>query len=591
MIKGYEDLVVKGSRYNSIHINLSKDVKDNFLRTCFLVYDENTAKENESEIKKIDEIEELIKRGKVVECFIQQVDDKKIHQSPYAFIVFGFIEKITFDMIREKYSTFFNNNDDLIDFSNELEVEEKKKELNDKCKQEILDLLINNNDNQSIENDNKCIVILNKFGNEIILSKLHSDLYAYICGNCNFKTINWTDEYNDSIFDISNEIRIIKLNDYKQKFTNINRIHFLQAIKIKSDDRKILQSVKNINDKRICFCEINLDFNKIADKEINTSIDNINNDTPYNAINRNLNLYLVNGTNFGIFDCCFEVYDDFKDTFDTYKYFLNVFGSDIINMFKESLTLKDIKIQTLGNTYYLELTDNIDDEHIKKIMNNSIKSSDNDTLYFNSNYIIWNNPNLSEDGYLYPFAGPDTLYSTELNMYKESEIVENKYNLFLLNLIKKSILLRINDKLLDAIYQYNNYKVRVPGSVLLDAYSDNLNVMMFNNKNNYLNLLFPNLMEKLDVDMGIDKLNNDYNKYTEAINKVIDVSSKIEDNKLADMLNTIQIASIVLTIFGWLLVIFQSTSRGINLYIIFVIIFSILSIVFAILVKKLISKK
>lgn len=591
MIKGYEDLVVKGSRYNSIHINLSKDVKDNFLRTCFLVYDENTAKENESEIKKIDEIEELIKRGKVVECFIQQVDDKKIHQSPYAFIVFGFIEKITFDMIREKYSTFFNNNDDLIDFSNELEVEEKKKELNDKCKQEILDLLINNNDNQSIENDNKCIVILNKFGNEIILSKLHSDLYAYICGNCNFKTINWTDEYNDSIFDISNEIRIIKLNDYKQKFTNINRIHFLQAIKIKSDDRKILQSVKNINDKRICFCEINLDFNKIADKEINTSIDNINNDTPYNAINRNLNLYLVNGTNFGIFDCCFEVYDDFKDTFDTYKYFLNVFGSDIINMFKESLTLKDIKIQTLGNTYYLELTDNIDDEHIKKIMNNSIKSSDNDTLYFNSNYIIWNNPDLSEDGYLYPFAGPDTLYSTELNMYKESEIVENKYNLFLLNLIKKSILLRINDKLLDAIYQYNNYKVRVPGSVLLDAYSDNLNVMMFNNKNNYLNLLFPNLMEKLDVDMGIDKLNNDYNKYTEAINKVIDVSSKIEDNKLADMLNTIQIASIVLTIFGWLLVIFQSTSRGINLYIIFVIIFSILSIVFAILVKKLISKK
>lgn len=67
--------------------------------------------------------------------------------------------------------------------------------------------------------------------------------------------------------------------------------------------------------------------------------------------------------------------------------------------------------------------------------------------------------------------------------------------------------------------------------------------------------------------------------------------SQIKNNTLADTLNTIQIASIVFTIVGWVLVIFQTNlPKNVSIYIFAIILCGIISIGLAMIIKNILGK-
>ena len=91
----------------------------------------------------------------------------------------------------------------------------------------------------------------------------------------------------------------------------------------------------------------------------------------------------------------------------------------------------------------------------------------------------------------------------------------------------------------------------------------------------------------LEIDNSFNNINleNQLNECISLYKEMCNLKDMATNNKLADTLNTIQIASIVLTILGWFLVVFQG-----QIYITLIVAFSILSVVLAIIIKNIISK-
>ena len=99
------------------------------------------------------------------------------------------------------------------------------------------------------------------------------------------------------------------------------------------------------------------------------------------------------------------------------------------------------------------------------------------------------------------------------------------------------------------------------------------------------------LVDTFDKKLLTKQFEEQFVKNMSLYREISDFESKEKNNNLADMLNTIQIASIALTILGWVLVIYQGNiPNNILMYIIAIIICAILSIIFAMFIKSGIKK-
>ena len=99
------------------------------------------------------------------------------------------------------------------------------------------------------------------------------------------------------------------------------------------------------------------------------------------------------------------------------------------------------------------------------------------------------------------------------------------------------------------------------------------------------------LVDTFDKKLLTKQFEEQFVKNMSLYREISDFESKEKNNNLADMLNTIQIASIALTILGWVLVIYQGNiPNNILMYIIAIIICAILSIIFAMFIKSRIKK-
>lgn len=114
--------------------------------------------------------------------------------------------------------------------------------------------------------------------------------------------------------------------------------------------------------------------------------------------------------------------------------------------------------------------------------------------------------------------------------------------------------------------------------------------LMFN-PNNYENDFYFDRFQKYNEILKCNELNESYITDLALFKEIADFDAKLKDTKLADTLNTIQISSIILTILGWLLVIFQSSPSGNYLYIAIVIVFTIVALAISICIQKILSKR
>lgn len=506
-----------------------------------------------------------------------------------SFIVFGFIEVATFNDIYEKYGKHHSQE---ILIGEEESYEKQEQELIRKIEEE---LITNNNFDES-KSKNYCVVILMEYGDKYLLKKIYNDLFAYLTFNINPQSYGLTsmdalrqvlkrDVYNNAgILIINGEVEKIDINSYVN-ISGINRVHFLQPVSVKKISKKVINDDKGTHfddyfdiDNLINKLSVDAEFHWYECSPISRTLDSV------------LKFYFINDSKYGMFDYCFELEDGYTDNVKSLEYYLKRFCEEIDKASKNNSICNLIDYEVLGDGYLLEVSNKVDDRFYSSATNREIPICEDDSFLFYKNRIIWYNPSHNKYSHLFPHCGADTL-----RVWDEDDkdnyfpTLYSKYQILLLDIIKKAVLSEIDTLLVNEINRIStntNKNSQETGNILVTAYNQHLSIMMLSNQNNELNSLYPNAMDEIDKKMQIDKLESDYEKYTTALNTITDTNSKISDNKLADMLNTIQIASIVLTVLGWILVVFQG-----QVYIALIIVFSIVSVVLAIIIKNIISKK
>lgn len=181
----------------------------------------------------------------------------------------------------------------------------------------------------------------------------------------------------------------------------------------------------------------------------------------------------------------------------------------------------------------------------------------------------------------------ELFYDCEIEKYQKRDYI------FAIYVIANALLTKINKKLNKHIFglTYTGFNNNSDyNKLFLDFDNEYLLVSLLLDKDNYLETSANNnrLSDYYsNVYLLIEK-NETYNKNISLLKEVADYTSKITDTKLAVILNTIQIASIVLTILGWLLVIFES---NITSYIGFIILFTLVSIVVSVFIQFFLTKR
>lgn len=135
---------------------------------------------------------------------------------------------------------------------------------------------------------------------------------------------------------------------------------------------------------------------------------------------------------------------------------------------------------------------------------------------------------------------------------------------------------------------------KVDNNILLELkkkYIDFLNIdseEVERNSNGIKNEEYEKLCELLDIN----ELDKEYLNKLNVFEDLVKTEVSQKNIVLADTLNTIQIASIVLTIVGWVLVILQhDLPSRVPIYILAIILCSFLSVMIAFFIKKIIDKK
>ena len=91
--------------------------------------------------------------------------------------------------------------------------------------------------------------------------------------------------------------------------------------------------------------------------------------------------------------------------------------------------------------------------------------------------------------------------------------------------------------------------------------------------------------------MNVNGMNETYKNKLSIFEDLIKTESSQRNIALADTLNTIQIASLILTMIGWALVILQGNlPQGNLIYILAILLGGCVSVALAIVIKKLVSK-
>lgn len=253
-----------------------------------------------------------------------------------------------------------------------------------------------------------------------------------------------------------------------------------------------------------------------------------------------------------------------------------------------NITLKTDDLTTfrehiINRPAYIEIIKKKFDEYIKHLdLNGSMteieidENNEYDLLISEKNEICSVN-NYNSGGEIEPIKMPEIkmkevlylslikdyiLYINNQILFKSIEIIKNSLDiknntsLVLLEIEKNQLDYYYCEKILDL--NYNNYSERI------------------NKINN-----------ALDFDKNLEKFNRIFELYKELTNN----NAQIKNNNLADVLNTIQIASIILTILGWILVILQGNlPNNQPIYLIAIVLSSTISVVIALLIKKLLSK-
>lgn len=195
---------------------------------------------------------------------------------------------------------------------------------------------------------------------------------------------------------------------------------------------------------------------------------------------------------------------------------------------------------------------------------------------------------LGADGVAFPLEqsleGPDPIpiyvYVTELH--------------FAVAVAKRHIIVELKKELEKAYDDLKNDKFMNNNNILLDLkrnYVDFLNIDSEEVSRTVSTKEKNEIYEDLCKHFQIDELNKEYLNKLYIFEDLVKTEVAQKNIVLADTLNTIQIASIILTMIGWALVILQGNLPQGNIVYIFAILLSgCVSVALAIVIKKLVSK-
>ena len=316
--------------------------------------------------------------------------------------------------------------------------------------------------------------------------------------------------------------------------------------------------------------------------------------------NININILKFTETRYGMIDISVAADNEYKKNIERVLHLINdlennLFGNDFNlkddnnnsvvvrllskyhNFKSDNITISDKRIARVNYFYDNILLNNSDegqDLYINKILN---CKSDDKNRYVASKFNVYDNKILYIDKDLETFI--DGIDDYNCNDKK------NYYQMLLVSVLKNAILIDVNSEIGMALSNFD--KINVDNSEFLLNIEKEIGVLKLLNKEVYLNK-YMDTATTLEIDNSFNNINleNQLNECISLYKEMCNLKDMATNNKLADTLNTIQIASIVLTILGWFLVVFQG-----QIYITLIVAFSILSVVLAIIIKNIISKK
>lgn len=316
--------------------------------------------------------------------------------------------------------------------------------------------------------------------------------------------------------------------------------------------------------------------------------------------NININILKFTETRYGMIDISVAADNGYKKNIERVLHLINdlennLFGNDFNlkddnnnsvvvrllskyhNFKSDNITISDKRIARVNYFYDNILLNNSDEEqdlYINKILN---CKSDDKNRYVASKFNVYDNKILYIDKDLETII--DGIDDYNCNDKK------NYYQMLLVSILKNAILIDVNSEIGMALSNFD--KINVDNSEFLLNIEKEIGVLKLLNKEVYLNK-YMDTATTLEIDNSFNNINleNQLNECISLYKEMCNLKDMATNNKLADTLNTIQIASIVLTILGWFLVVFQG-----QIYITLIVAFSILSVVLAIIIKNIISKK
>lgn len=316
--------------------------------------------------------------------------------------------------------------------------------------------------------------------------------------------------------------------------------------------------------------------------------------------NININILKFTETRYGMIDISVAADNGYKKNIERVLHLINdlennLFGNDFNlkddnnnsvvvkllskyhNFKSDNITISDKRIARVNYFYDNILLNNSDEEqdlYINKILN---CKSDDKNRYVASKFNVYDNKILYIDKDLETII--DGIDDYNCNDKK------NYYQMLLVSILKNAILIDVNSEIGMTLSNFD--KINVDNSEFLLNIEKEIGVLKLLNKEVYLNK-YMDTATTLEIDNSFNNINleNQLNECISLYKEMCNLKDMATNNKLADTLNTIQIASIVLTILGWFLVVFQG-----QIYITLIVAFSILSVVLAIIIKNIISKK